>query len=160
MTNNSIKTDLGFLGEDYQKQLVKSLIEDQDYFAELYPVLDQNKFTNENLRRIVGYMKNRYEETEVVPTYTDIKVIILSKINDEITKDIMIAILKELYEMKPISRDIIEHECGNFFKQQNLIRTLKEVDDIVKVGDFGRYEEIVEIIQKALEVGQKKRIRR
>lgn len=158
MTNNSIKTDLGFLGEDYQKQLVKSLIEDQDYFAELYPVLDQNKFTNENLRRIVGYMKNRYEETEVVPTYTDIKVIILSKINDEITKDIMIAILKELYEMKPISRDIIEHECGNFFKQQNLIRTLKEVDDIVKVGDFGRYEEIVEIIQKALEVGQKKEL--
>ena len=85
MPNNIInlnKSDLGFLGEDYQKQLVKCLIEDQHYFIEMYPILDQNKFTNECLRRIVGYMKDRYAETEVVATYSDLKVIARAKIPD------------------------------------------------------------------------------
>lgn len=161
MPNNIInlnKSDLGFLGEDYQKQLVKCLIEDQHYFIEMYPILDQNKFTNECLRRIVGYMKDRYAETEVVATYSDLKVIARSKITDDITLQVMISLLKELYYLKTESLDIIKDTCGNFFKQQNLIRTLKEVDDIVRTGNFNRYNEIVDRIQKAIEVNEQREL--
>lgn len=161
MPNNIInlnKSDLGFLGEDYQKQLVKCLIEDQHYFIEMYPILDQNKFTNECLRRIVGYMKDRYAETEVVATYSDLKVIARAKITDEITLQVMISLLKELYYLKTESLDIIKDTCGNFFKQQNLIRTLKEVDDIVRTGNFNRYNEIVDRIQKAIEVNEQREL--
>lgn len=151
---NVNKTTLGFLGEDYQKQLVKSFIEDQNFFSEIYPVLDQNKFTNEHLRRIVGFMKDRYADVEVVPTYTDIKMLVRTKVSDEITQKTLISTLKELYDMKVGSLDIIQDTCGKFFKQQNLIKTLKEVDDIVKNGNFNRYDEIVDKIQKAIEVNE------
>lgn len=152
------RIDLGFLGEDYQKKLVKALIEDQQYFAEIYPIIDQNKFTEDGLRRIVGYMKDRYASVEVVPTYSDLKVIIKSKITDEITIEKMLSILLELYNMDNESIDIIKDTCSNFFKQQNLIKTLKEVDDIVRTGDFNRYTEIVDKIQKSIEVNDKKEI--
>ena len=134
MANNNIanvnKNDLGFLGEEYQKLFVKCLIEDKQYFGELYSVLDQNKFTNENLRRIVGFMKDRYAEVEIVPSYSDLKVIIRSRVSDEISRNIMISMLKEIYDIKMESIDLIEDTCFKFFKQQNLIKALKETEDI------------------------------
>ena len=160
MSNNNIanvnKNDLGFLGETYQKHLVKCLIEDKKYFGEIYSVLDQNKFTNENLRRIVGFMKDRYADVEVAPTYTDLKIIIRSRVSDETTRDIMISMLKDIYNIKMDSIDLIEDTCFKFFKQQNLIKALKEVDDIVRMGDFNRYDEILEKIQKAIETNETK----
>ena len=160
MANNNIanvnKNDLGFLGEDYQKLFVKCLIEDKQYFGELYSVLDQNKFTNENLRRIVGFMKDRYAEVEIVPSYSDLKVIIRSRVSDEISRNIMISMLKEIYNLKMESIDLIEDTCFKFFKQQNLIKALKETEDIIRMGDFNRYNEIVDKIQKAIETNEKK----
>lgn len=160
MANNNIanvnKNDLGFLGEEYQKLFVKCLIEDKQYFGELYSVLDQNKFTNENLRRIVGFMKDRYAEVEIVPSYSDLKVIIRSRVSDEISRNIMISMLKEIYNLKMESIDLIEDTCFKFFKQQNLIKALKETEDIIRMGDFNRYNEIVDKIQKAIETNEKK----
>lgn len=160
MANNNIanvnKNDLGFLGEEYQKLFVKCLIEDKQYFGELYSVLDQNKFTNENLRRIVGFMKDRYAEVEIVPSYSDLKVIIRSRVSDEISRNIMISMLKEIYNIKMESIDLIEDTCFKFFKQQNLIKALKETEDIIRMGDFNRYNEIVDKIQKAIETNEKK----
>lgn len=160
MANNNIanvnKNDLGFLGEEYQKLFVKCLIEDTQYFGELYSVLDQNKFTNENLRRIVGFMKDRYAEVEIAPSYSDLKVIIRSRVSDEISRNIMISMLKEIYNLKMESIDLIEDTCFKFFKQQNLIKALKETEDIIRMGDFNRYNEIVEKIQKAIETNEKK----
>lgn len=160
MANNNIanvnKNDLGFLGEEYQKLFVKCLIEDKQYFGELYSVLDQNKFTNENLRRIVGFMKDRYAEVEIAPSYSDLKVIIRSRVSDEISRNIMISMLKEIYNLKMESIDLIEDTCFKFFKQQNLIKALKETEDIIRMGDFNRYNEIVEKIQKAIETNEKK----
>ena len=116
MANNNIanvnKNDLGFLGEEYQKLFVKCLIEDKQYFSELYSVLDQNKFTNENLRRIVGFMKDRYAEVEIAPSYSDLKVIIRSRVSDEISRNIMISMLKEIYNLKMESIDLIVGTCS------------------------------------------------
>lgn len=156
--NNFCKVDLGFLGEEYQMQLVKCLIEDSSFFSEIYHVLDQNKFTNEHLRRIVSLMKDRYTKVEVSPGYTDLKLIIQSEISDEITRKTMVSMLKSMFDAQIASTDLIKDTCCKFFKQQNLIRALREVDDIVRNGNFNRYEEIVEKIQKAIEVNEKKEL--
>lgn len=155
-SGNISSSENGFLGVDYEEQLVKLLIEDFHYFIGIYPILDQNKFTNESLRRIVGFMKDRYEESEAQTTYSDLKLLIKSRVSDSITQDIMIETLKKLYEMKFISVEIIKEVCDKFFKQQNLVKTLKEVETIVRNGNFSQYDEIVGKIQKALEVNSKR----
>ena len=58
--NNLAKMDLGYLGENYQYNLVKYLIETPKFFVAMSPIIDQNMFTDEHLRRIVGMMKDRY----------------------------------------------------------------------------------------------------
>jgi RecA/RadA recombinase len=153
---NVNKSDLGYLGEDYQKKLVKCFIEDQQFFIELYNILDQNKFTNDNLRRIVGYMKDRYAEVEVVPTYSELKMIIKTRVADPVASDVLMSFLLELYHMPMESIDIIKDSCSKFFKQQNLIRAMKEADDIIRIGDFNRYDDILQKIQKAIEVNEQR----
>lgn len=150
------RSKLGYLGEEYQKQLIKVLIEDFQYFVDIHPILDQNKFTDESLRRIVGFMKDRYEECEAQTTYSDLKLMIKARVSDPITQDIMLETLKNIYEMKYESLDITKEICGKFFKQQNLVKALKEIEGIVKTGSFAQYDEIVGKIQKALEVNEKK----
>lgn len=156
--NNFCKVDLGFLGEEYQMQLVKCLIEDGSFFSEIYHVLDQNKFTNEHLRRIVSLMKDRYASVEVSPGYTDLKLMIQASVSDEITRKTMLSILKSMFDMQMASMDLVQDTCCKFFKQQNLIRAMREVDDIVRNGSFDRYEEIVDKLQKAIEVNDKKEL--
>ena len=57
---NNIRTDMGYLGENYQYLLVKYFIENPNFFTNLVTIIDQNMFTDEHLRRIVGMMKDKY----------------------------------------------------------------------------------------------------
>ena len=50
--------NLGYLGEDFQYKLVHTFMEDKEFFKELSPIVDQNMFTNPNLKVIVGEMKD------------------------------------------------------------------------------------------------------
>ena len=43
MNNNDV--DLGFLGETYQYKLVHEFMADKDFFCNLNPIIEQNKFT-------------------------------------------------------------------------------------------------------------------
>ena len=64
-----IKGDLGFLGIDYQYRLVKVFIEDKPFFRDLNSIVDQNMFTEPNLRLIVGLMKDYFTDNESTPSY-------------------------------------------------------------------------------------------
>ena len=58
------KNNLGYLGEEFQYRLVNAFIADQGFFRDLNSVIDQNMFTNQYLRTIVGVMKDFYEKTQ------------------------------------------------------------------------------------------------
>ena len=74
ITNAATTTrkDLGYLGIDFQHKLVKLFIEDSSFFTTINPIVDQNMFTEDVLRRIVGFIKDRYNESGIPPTYVDL----------------------------------------------------------------------------------------
>lgn len=84
---DATKKDLGYLGIDFQHKLVKLFIEDSNFFTMINPIVDQNMFTEDVLRRIVGYMKDRYNESGVPPTYVDLDLYIRVHVSDVITLD-------------------------------------------------------------------------
>ena len=45
MAKTVSRTDLGFLGNDFQIKLVKCFFEDQKFFIEMNEIIDQNMFT-------------------------------------------------------------------------------------------------------------------
>lgn len=154
---NETHDNLGFLGDAYQEQLVKYLIEDKTFFCNMEPILDPNMFTDERYTRIVGFMKERFERTETTMSYTELDIAVRSKVTDPNTRDILCATLKKLRDdVKYIGIDIIVDQCEKFFKQQNLIKAINKATDIVKCGDINRYDETILLFEKVLEVNTKK----
>ena len=154
---NETHDNLGFLGDAYQEQLAKYLIEDKAFFCNMEPILDPNMFTDERYTRIVGFMKERFERTETTMSYTELDIAVRSKVTDPNTRDILCATLKKLRDdVKYIGIDIIVDQCEKFFKQQNLIKAINKATDIVKCGDINRYDETILLFEKVLEVNTKK----
>ena len=149
-------SDLGFLDEDFQIDLVKCFIEDQAFFKEIESIVNQNMFTDPNLKRIVGFIKDRYDVAQVVATYKDLSNLIHAKISDAATVEECIATLNRIKNSKLSGIDIIEDTAGKFFKQQNLISAIGKAQEIIKLGKADRYNEIEDIFKKALEVNNKK----
>lgn len=149
------KSTLGYLGEDFQIKLVKCFFEDKNFFISLEHIIDQNMFTNEYLRRIVGFLKSRYNEKEVVCTYGEMDILIRKNISDSITVMSMLELLDKIREIDLVGLDIIEDESERFFKQQNLTKAINKANDIIKRGNCNEYYEIEDLFKKALETNTK-----
>ena len=143
--------DLGFLGVDYQMRLVKCFIEHQDYFANLYHIVDQNMFTDEQLRRIVALLRERYSKTETVATYLDLDVLIRTSITDEISIQLHLAMLDKIRTIEIDAYELVEEAAEKFFKQQNLVKAINKAQDIIKKGNTNDYYSIEDTIKNALE---------
>lgn len=78
VTKKIDKNSLNYLGDEAQMKLVKSLIEDKELFANVYPILNENQFTEPNLILIVTYLKTFYSQTMCVPSYKDIEMYLKS----------------------------------------------------------------------------------
>ena len=155
-STQKIKENLFYLGEDFQIELVKCFIEDQQFFINIENIIDQNYFTEENLRRIVGFMKDRYALSETVASYKDLHTIISNKISDAISVERCLAMLEKIKTTDTRGIDLIEGYSEKFFKQQNLVKAMNQANEIIKLGDADRYDDIEDIVKKALECNNKK----
>lgn len=149
---NSTKFNLGYLGEEFQYQLVKYFIETPKFFVGLSSILDQNMFTDEHLRRIVGMMKDRYLKNGVCPNYNDIELLIRTTVNDSITIEMMIEKIKQIKNDRfNIDIELLTSNAEKFFKQQSLAKAINQCTEILKRGNADNYFEMEELIKKALE---------
>ena len=150
---NNIKVNLGYLGENYQYLLVKYFIETPQFFINLVPILDQNMFADEHLRRIVGMMKDRYTKNGLCPNYYDLEILIRTTVTDKITVDIMLEKLNELKNRNfDIDIDLLTSNAEKFFKQQNLAKAINQCTEILKRGNADNYFNMEDLIKKALDV--------
>lgn len=149
---NNIRLDMGYLGEDFQCLLVKYFIENPKFFMSLSSILDQNMFTDEHMRRIVGMMKDRYLKNGLTPNYNDIDLLIRTTVTDKITVELMLGKLKELMHTNfDIDIDLLTSNAEKFFKQQNLAKAINKCTEILKRGNADNYYEMEDLIKKALD---------
>ena len=149
------KSTLGFLGIEFQQKLVKCFFEDQTFFDGIVHIVDQNMFTDEHLRRIVGFMKDRYNFTGVVPTYGDVEIMIRANVSEAISVQYLLSNLKNIRDMDLSAMDLIEDTSEKFFKQQNLTKAMNAAIDIIKRGDFNSYYKIEKMVTDALTINTK-----
>lgn len=150
---NNIRADMGYLGENYQYLLVKYFIETPQFFSNLVSIVDQNMFTDEHLRRIVGMMKDRYTKNGICPNYNDIEVLIRTTVSDKITIDIMLEKINDLKNRNfDIDVELLTSNAEKFFKQQNLAKAINQCTEILKRGNADNYFNMEDLIKKALDV--------
>lgn len=155
MKESNVKKDLGFLGLDFQEKLVNQLIVDKKFTNDIIDILDPNYFTDENLRIIVGKVKDCYKNYEIIPDYEGLKIRINAEVINDISKNMVLETIDKLKDLPLKDVDYIKDLTDKFAKQQNLIKTLGEIRKIIEIGDIQRYSECEDLIKKALNVGHR-----
>lgn len=149
------KTNLGYLGVEYQYKLVKYFIEDEGFFDGIVNIVDPNAFTEPALRNFVGIIKDKYLSNNIVPSYEMIGIIVKSKAKNSIDLEECDALIHKLkfetsYEGNIEAKDI----AIRFFKQQNMIKVANKILEIAGKGDIDRFEECQKLLEDATTAGE------
>lgn len=147
------KTNLGYLGIPFQYRLVKALMEDNDLFHNLNPIIDQNMFTDINLKIYVGAMKDYYFRNETYPSYGMMEIILNDKAKSDIDSETYKAVIKKLIDTPTDGIEEIKELAVRFFRQQNIIKTANEILKIGANGDVENYNACVELLSDAMTKG-------
>ena len=150
MAKTAQTNKIGFLGEDFQYKLVHHFIEDKEFFKDLCDIIDQNLFTDPNLKTLVGVMREIYKKDQFVPGYDNLKIILADKSHNETEKEFYIAIVDKIHEISSEGSEYIKELAEKFFKQQNMIRVAHEIIKIAGKGDVDNYDKCVDLLNKAL----------
>lgn len=151
------KSDLGYLGEEYQFKLMRVFFEDKDFFIDLYSIIHPNMFTNPQLRKILSLMIDFYKTQEIVPSFEMMGIVINKSANGNETERLILeSVLHDITTTSLEAIDWIKHQAFVFFKQQNIVKTANKILEIAGNGDSDKYEECVELLNDALRQGNNK----
>ena len=147
------KSDLGFLGADFEYKFVKALMEDNNLFRDLYSILDQNKFTVPLLKLYVSTMKDYYNKYETFPSYEMMGISLNSVAKTDLDKDTYIELNQKVRSTSLEGVEEIRELGIKFFRQQNIVRAANKILSIAGEGDMSKYEQCIDILQDALSKG-------
>lgn len=147
------RNNLGYLGEEFQFRLTREFMENHTFFEDLSVILDQNMFTDPNLKTFVGVMKNFYEREGHVPTYGMIGIELRELSHSEKEMETYMAVLDKVRNTPSDGVDRIRDLAERFFRQQNIIRTANEILKIAGNGDVDKYDACVGLLNDAMTKG-------
>lgn len=150
------KDKLTYLGYDYQVRLVTQLITDKAFANTIIDILSPNYFEDPWLKQIVVIIKDAKAKYEIIPDTGSLESRLLEIVNDDVQKKQMIATLRKVKEGELNDTLWIQDMAMKFCKQQELKKSIIEINKIISLGDITRYEECETILRKALEKGDNK----
>ena len=147
------RENLGYLGEDFQYKLVHEFMDNHTFFEDLNPIIDQNMFTDPNLKTIVGVMKNYYEKYNVVPAYDNVGIELRDLSRSEKEKETYLAVLDKIKTTSSSGVESTREKAEKFFRQQNIVRTANEILKIAEKGNDDQYDRCVRLLNDAMAAG-------
>ena len=150
------KSNLGYLGQNFQLQLINQLIVDEKFALSIIDILDPTYFDSEYLRLICAEIKNYFEKYRTIPMITTIEQIVNQTVSKDITREYVIETLQEVKNIQQKDCLYVQDTAIKFCKQQELKKANKKIEKILEAGDFEKYNECVEILKKAISVGENK----
>lgn len=155
MASKSLNKDnLGFLGVDFQYKLIKAFVEEPGFFKELYPIVNQNVFSETLMRTFVGSLKDYFKEWDSSPSYETLKIKLNSKANTEIDVEQIESFISYLKNLSTEGIETVKELAIKFFHQQNLIKVSKMILDIARDGDIDKYDECQKLFSDAANIGE------
>jgi len=152
-----VKRDsFGYLGADFQVRLVAQLLVDTRFAESIIDILDPNYFQDKSHKFMVSTIIDAYNDHNIIPDMGSLRFRLLDKIKDEYDLKYTLAQLKTVEDANLNDGLEVQDKGMRFCKQQELQKSIKEIQSIIDKGDFDRYEECEEILKKALEHGDNK----
>jgi replicative DNA helicase len=148
--------DFGYLGNDFQLKLVAQVLCDRKFGLNIIQTLNPKYFENQNCKQLISLIRDYNQKYDnALPTLSGLKETILAEVKDDIQKQSLVEILKDL-DKKSLEDDQSTQDLAlKFCKQQEIVKAVVKIESIIKKGDFENYDLIEDIIRKALTVADK-----
>lgn len=150
------KNNLGYLGFEYQVRLIAQILTDRIFANNIIDIIDPNYFEDENLRIIAAIIKDAKREDDILLDVGSIEIRLLENITNVVQRKYSLAQLEKIKEANLNDTLKIQDIAMRFCKQQELKKSIKEIQKIIDKGDLNDYEQCESILRKALEHGDKK----
>jgi replicative DNA helicase len=156
MSKNKDEINFGYLGMPYQIRLLAQFVTDYKFANNIMEIIDPNYFSDQYLRIIAAEIKGAYEKDETIPDIEGLKYRLLARTGNKMTKTFVTAQLKEIEEVNLSDSEEIQNMAMKFCQQQELKKSISQMNDIIEKGELDDYEKCEDILKKALEVGRDK----
>jgi replicative DNA helicase len=147
------KENLGYLGLDFQYRLILQLLSDRKFAQSVLDIISPNYFEDSYIRIIVATIKDAYEKHEAIPDFGSLKSRLLENVQDEIDRNSVFSQLRRIEEAELNDTFYIQETALKFFKRQELVKAIKQMNDIINKGDIDDFDQCEGILKKALEHG-------
>lgn len=150
---NELKENLGYLGEEFQYKLTKSLIEDSKFLNSVSKMVDANLFTVIHLKQIVGLLcKYARRNPDRHIKYFELSLLVKEefKTNEKLCNEIC-ETLEYIGKLTVDNAELINENAIRFFKQQNLSRAIIKAFEIVKGGKSEDFTDVEALVKDALD---------
>lgn len=144
------KDNFGYLGEEYQFKLVNAFVLEPHFFQDINTIIDQNMFTQPTLKAVVGMMKDYYAKEGSVPGYDIIDIMLRDRARNEDDLEICKGIILKLRKTSTEGMNLVEEKAEYFFRQQEMGRLSKDIQDAIKAGDDEKYAELYDRMGKVM----------
>lgn len=156
MSSKINRDNFGYLGGDFQLRLVAQLLVDNRFAESIVDIIDPNYFEDQALKLMVSTIKEAYQEHNVIPDMGSLEFRMLDGVKDDFDKRYTLAQLKLIKEANLNDSLSVQEKALRFCKQQELKKSIKEIQTIIDRGDIDKYDECEVILKKALEHGEYK----
>jgi replicative DNA helicase len=147
------RDSFSYLGEDFQIRLIAQLLSDQKFAESIVDIVDPNYFEGNALKLIVLTIKEVYIKDNIVLDLKSLEYRLRDLITDEIDKKWALAELENIQNANLNDTFGIQEKAMKFCKTQELKKSIKQISNIIEVGDDSKYDECEELLKKALEYG-------
>ena len=150
----SSEKNFGYLGNTFQIQLINQLILNKDFARAIVDVLDSKYFDNQYFKIITQMIKEYYVKYESVPTFETLDQLTRSEISSESARKIVLDTLTQIRDVSFEGHQFVIEKALKFCKQQELQKVMTKAQKIIDKGDFESYDQLEEMVNKALQVGE------
>jgi len=150
------RESFGYLGDDFQLRLIAQLLVDNRFAESIIEIIDANYFEGNALKLIVSTIKEAYSKHNIILDIGSLEYRLLDVITNEIDKKWALAELKRIKDVNLNDTLGVQEKAMKFCKTQELKKSIKQISNIIEVGDDARYDECEELLKKALEHGDLK----
>jgi replicative DNA helicase len=150
------RDSLGYLGFDYQLRLMAQILTDNKFANSIIDIIDPNYFEDPALRVIAAEIKEAKLKDDIIPDVESIRFRLLEDVKDEIQQKYVIKQLEKVKVASLHDSFKVQDIAMKFCKQQELKKSIKEIQKIIDKGNIDDYDECESILRKALEHGDNK----
>lgn len=150
------RDNFGYLGYEFQLRLIALLLTDPKFASSILDIVNPNYFEDEYLRLIVATIKENNERYDAIPDMAIMESVLMEKATTEVKRANLISLLRKIKEADMNNIIWVQDMATKFCKQQELKKSIKEMQKIIDNGRLEDYEKCEDILRKALEVGNHK----